>query len=61
MSYHDVTYILFDHKAHLEIKEIFDKFQISQRDCLAGNYVLELPYVVYLEKRKIKVNELAGI
>ena len=61
MSYHEVTYIPYGHKTYPEIKEISNKFQWSHRDCLAGNYVSKLPYVVYLEKQKIKVNKLTGI
>ena len=61
MSYHKGTYIPLDHKAHPEIKELSNILRRSQGDCLAINFVWTLPFAVYLEKWKIKVNELHDV
>ena len=61
MSYHEVTCIPPDHRAHPEIKEISDQFRQSHRDCLTGNFVSNIPFAVYFEKQKMKIKELADV
>ena len=50
MSYSEGTYIPPIHKTHAQVWDLSDQLYSSKLDCLAENFVLVVPNVIFLEK-----------